>query len=265
MKIITEEAVYVQKKDIAFLTHKGIEIPESIFNRIFFNGVIIVGNTDNYKFYEFQEKEVIEFFKKLDWILDYNDVKNLTKNEFIQLEQKLTEEKQELENNYSEIFLDDYRKTYDMILQHEKLQHKMYSLRDISLFNQGQLEMDLPLIPDDKGFSFTGNDECDYQIKSSIDPNKLLFYRKDGKPLSDSDRIPRGFIETAMSISIMKRQEKDSFFGNYGIRKYLSEDCKYFVIQFKVNEYDDKIKEENIEQENMSKRLVKKIKTIFKK
>ena len=222
MKIITEDAVYVQKKDIAFLTHKNIEIPESLFNKIFCDGVV-VGNTDSYKFYKFQDKEIVEFFKQLDWIIDYNDVKNINEEEFLQWEQKLIEEKNELENNHNESLLDDDIKIYDMILQHEKLQHKIYSLRDILLLKQGHLEMDLPLIPDDKGFSFTGNDECNYQIRSSIDPNKLLLYRKDGKPLSNSDRISPGFIQSGISIAIMKMQEKAEFFGDYEVSKYLTD------------------------------------------
>jgi len=258
MKIINEDVVYVQKKDIAFLTHKNIEIPESLFNKIFCDG-LVVGNTDGYKFYKFQDKEIVEFFKQLDWIIDYNDVKNINEEEFLQWEQKLIEEKNELENNHNECLFDDDIKIYDMILQHGKLQHKIYSLRDILLFKQGHLEMDLPLIPDDKGFSFTGNDECNYQIGSSIDPNKLLLYRKDGKRLLDTDRIPCGFIENAMSIAIMEREKKDSFFGDYEIRKYLTEDSQYIVIEFKVKNYDEK------SQETISKKLVKKIKTIFKK
>ena len=72
-------------------------------------------------------------------------------------------------------------------------------------------------------------------------------------------------IITKNAVYVQKNDISFLTHGDFEIRKYLSEDCKYFVIQFKVNEYDDKIKEENTEQETMSKRLVKKIKTIFKK
>jgi len=264
MKIITNDAAYVQKHDIAFLTNTDLEIPASIFMKVFGNGIVVINNSNRWDFVKFEDENDIKYFKGLDWIVDYNDVKDLSEDAFIVTGSAIAEKKNEIAKIYNKMTENERKENMHIVYRCERLDHKMYSLRDILWFKQGHLEMDLPLIPDDKGFSFTGDDECEYQIRSSIDPNKLLFYRKDGKSLSDSDRIPYGFIESAMSVAIMKREDKDSFFGDYEIRKYLSEDCKYFVIQFKVKEYDDKLETENIEQETISKQLVKKIKTIFK-
>ena len=259
MKIITEDAVYVQKNDIAFLTHTDIRIPSSIFMKVFGDGVVIIGNSNRWEFVKFEGKDEIEFFKQLDWIIDYNNVKNLNEEEFIKMGQLIVEEKNKIAKEYNEMSIEECQKNYNMVLQYEMLEHKMYSLRDILWFKKGQLEMDLPLIPDEKGFSFVGNDDYKYQIKSSIDPNKLLLFRKDGKPLTSEDVISPIFIQTGMSIAIMKKQEKDEFFGNYEVNKYLTDDNQYLVIEFKVKSHDFE------QEEKSSKKLIKKIRTILKK
>ena len=57
MKIITENAAYVQKND-----------------------------NNRYEFVKFEDKNEIEFFKNLDWMVDYNSVKDLNEEDFLNLE-----------------------------------------------------------------------------------------------------------------------------------------------------------------------------------
>lgn len=229
MKIITDNAVYVEKNDIAFLATTNSEIPKSIFMKIFKNGSFCYNN-NKWSFLKFEGKESIEYFKQLDWIIDYNDVRNLSEEEFIQIDDAIADKKERIENAFNIISIDAYLKNYNMILEWEKLNHIMYSLRDILWFKKGFLIKDLAIIPAEREFAFDEHEKCEYQI--SADYNKLLVSRKDGKVLSDSDSVLYGFNENEISITIEKNNLKNSLLEDYGIKRFITDDCQYFVIQF---------------------------------
>ena len=75
MKIITDNAAYVQMNDIAFLNHCDLPIPASVFMKSFGFGIFVVDDSNRYDFKEFNKPEDIEFFKNIDWMIDYNEVK----------------------------------------------------------------------------------------------------------------------------------------------------------------------------------------------
>lgn len=50
MKIVREDAIYVQKNDIAYLTHMEEAIPASIFTKVFGGGVVIIDDSNRYEF-----------------------------------------------------------------------------------------------------------------------------------------------------------------------------------------------------------------------
>ena len=78
MKIITNDSAYVQKNDIAYLNSSDLPIPASIFMKVFGNGVTIINDSNRYDFVKFDEESEIEYFKGLDWMINYNEVKDLS-------------------------------------------------------------------------------------------------------------------------------------------------------------------------------------------
>lgn len=66
MKIITDDAVYVQKNDITYLNQylslSNLPIPSSIFEKVFGSNIIIIDNSNGYKFIKFDKPKEIEFF-----------------------------------------------------------------------------------------------------------------------------------------------------------------------------------------------------------
>ena len=59
MKIITSEAIYVQKNDIGFLNQTDLAIPASIFLKVFGNGITIIDNSNRFEFVKFEEEREI--------------------------------------------------------------------------------------------------------------------------------------------------------------------------------------------------------------
>ena len=76
MKIINSDSIYVQKNDIAYLNLSNLPIPVSVFIKVFGNGATIINDSNRYDFVKFEKESEIEYFKRLDWMIDYNEVKD---------------------------------------------------------------------------------------------------------------------------------------------------------------------------------------------
>ncbi len=144
MKIITDKEVYVQKNDIAYLNQTDIPILASVYTKMLNNGIIIIDDSNRYEFVKFDKKEEIEFFKKLDWIVDYNKVKDLTEEEIISLAQSIQQERETIAHKYNSLKSEERENHPEMVRDCELLEFKIYSLRDFLWFKQGHIKMTLP-------------------------------------------------------------------------------------------------------------------------
>lgn len=144
MKIITENAIYVQLNDIAYLNQTDLEIPVSIFMKVFGGNTVIIDDSNRYEFVKFNLSKEIEFFKGIDWILDYNEVKDLSEEEIIKLGQSIAKEKNSIAHKFNSMKPKKQKDNMNMVSQCELLDFKMYSLRDVLLFKQGHIKIDLP-------------------------------------------------------------------------------------------------------------------------
>ncbi len=144
MKIITEKAVYVQMNDIIHLNRTDLPIPASIFMKVFGHGIVIVNDSNRYDFQKFDKDSEMEFFKGIDWMVDYNAVKDLSDDEIIKIGQSIAQAKNEIAQQFNSMSEEERKKNLGMVAQCELLDFKMYSLRDILWFRQGHLKMTLP-------------------------------------------------------------------------------------------------------------------------
>jgi len=144
MKIVNSDSVYVQKNDLGYLDSSDLPIPASIFVKTFGNGVTFINDTNRYDFVKFEAESEIEFFKKLDWMIDYNDVKDLSEDEIVVLLQNIDKEIENNANTYNSMNNEERCKHYDLVNKHELLSFKFYSLRDILWYKQGHIHMNIP-------------------------------------------------------------------------------------------------------------------------
>lgn len=145
MKIITEKAAYVQKNDLMYLNSSSLAIPASIYMKVFGWGITIIDDRNRYEFVKFEEDSEIEFFKDIDWMIDYNEVKDLTEEEMINLGQSIVEKKNAIAKKYNGMSRKEKKNNCEMIQDCELLEFKMYSLADIIHYKRGELPMDLPV------------------------------------------------------------------------------------------------------------------------
>lgn len=144
MKIINSDSVYVQKNDIAYLNSSDLPIPASVYMKVFGKGVTIINDSNRYDFVKFEEKSEIEYFKGLDWMIDYNKVKDLSEDEIIKLAESIGEERDEIASTFNSMPEEERKQHTDMVTKCDLLEFKFYSLRDILWFKQGHISMNLP-------------------------------------------------------------------------------------------------------------------------
>ena len=167
MKIVTDSAVYVQKNDIAYLSSSDLAIPASIFMKVLDNGKFIVNDSNRYDFIKFEEESEIEYFKGLDWMIDYNEVKDLSDEEFIKLGRSIAEEQASFVEQYNAMDKEERIKNQNLAHKCELLEFKYYSLRDILWFKQGHIKMKLPKELGKKSFIKTIFNKNKNKIKES--------------------------------------------------------------------------------------------------
>lgn len=128
MKIINNNAVYVQKDDIEYLNSLGLSLPSSVVNKIIEYDIMQIDDRTKYEFVKFGEQSDIEFFKNLDWIIDYSEIKNLSESETMALYRKVIEQKNAIAREYNQMSESDRINNMDYIRKYKLLDYKLYSL-----------------------------------------------------------------------------------------------------------------------------------------
>ena len=193
--------------------------------------VIFINGDNKDEFVRYEGKDEIKFLKEQDWIIDYNDFINLSEDEIKEKALIVGKEITDICNKYNEEYKPKVKKK--LFNRYEDLMNEFESIKEFLWYKQGKIKYDIPVVPSSEGFTFSG-DDTGYIMSSSLDPNKILLYRKDGKPLDDKEEIPISFYQMGLSIATMKRSEEDYFYGDYETNNSLSEDKKYLIIEFKT-------------------------------
>lgn len=75
MKVFKDGKLYVNKNDLLILRKSQYQVPESVFGGRESNLILLGIEKD--VFLEFSDEKDIDFFKKIDWIVDYDSVRDL--------------------------------------------------------------------------------------------------------------------------------------------------------------------------------------------
>ena len=145
MKIVLKDKVYVQINDLGPLMNfmEGKSIPGCVINQVF--GKFFICCDDNrYDFMAFDQKEAIEFFASLDYMVDYMEIKDMTEEEMIEYGVSIGEQRNEIAKKFNAMSKEEKEANQHLVKEHEMLDFKMYSVRDIVWMRQGHIKMELP-------------------------------------------------------------------------------------------------------------------------
>ncbi len=143
MKVFKNGKVYVQNEDLILILRSGELMPTSVLEKFYGNGPVIIVQDNMEDYVEFEETDQVEFFKRLDWIVDYDEVKNLSTEELEKLYDDTKDEMVKIRNKYSDLSQNDDCYEKDSI-RFELLGNKLYSLSKIQYFKDRKLELALP-------------------------------------------------------------------------------------------------------------------------
>lgn len=143
MKILTKNIVYVQKKDLEFLKYIVRILPPSIGQKIFENKDLDPDDYDKYDFFEFTDDDDIAFFRSLDWLIDYTQVKDSKNDNLRQIAEKVAIKYDEVARRlYSMTEKDEnYKST---LQEYTLLSYQIATIEDISDINNGLLKINIP-------------------------------------------------------------------------------------------------------------------------
>lgn len=148
MKVFLKDRVCVQNKDLIHLLRfcdslkEGI--PSSIIDKVFGKVYIVTSDNEN-DFVDFYKDSEIDFFRKLDWIVDYREYSDLSEEDLINAGCGIVNECASIATGFNELPEEDRARLYsDVNHQLELLEYKMLGVRDILWHKQGELKFAIP-------------------------------------------------------------------------------------------------------------------------
>ena len=148
MKIIREDRAYVQYCDIALLMNAlcclKISCPSSVIDTCF-KDCFVCMDSNQYCFMEFKDKAAIKFWMDLDYVIDYDTYKDLSKEEIIKVGESKLEERKRLISSFNSMSKEKRKKHYDEVATKcDLLLYQAYEFRHLLEFRDGHIKYPLP-------------------------------------------------------------------------------------------------------------------------
>ena len=150
MKIIKDNKTYIQVKDLRHLKESNIALTKSII----FLTYLLFNNYNEYSDDDFIcfEKDS-SYFDDIDWIINFDDIKNLFKDEIIDICNNLIQERNNIANRYNNLSNTERLKNRYLLNKTKTIEYQINSYKDILKVMNGIKKLELPdYIEFPKGF-----------------------------------------------------------------------------------------------------------------
>lgn len=138
-----KETVYVQMQDIMHLNQSDMPIPASIYTKVF-TGITIVDDSNRFDFVSFDEEHEVKFFKDLEFVIDYDQYKELTDEQLEEEGQKLAMRANEIAEKWNSMSSDERKKNSNLLQEHENIAYMLNFLFEIYAVKHGKRSMPFP-------------------------------------------------------------------------------------------------------------------------
>ena len=174
-------------------------------------------------FIPFTKESDILFFEdeKRDWIIDYRDYKTKSIHD-------IKVEMYAIKTGIKEDIPDYDENDQDVLRERQVLQ-----LEDIINHKLDHRHIVFPLVPDYRGFKLTSKDNK-LEINESLDSNRILTFRKDGKNLTVKDVIYNRFVDLGTNLAIAYKNQNGEHIGKYDVSYTFSNNKKYYITEIKT-------------------------------
>ena len=139
-----KEAVYVQMQDMMCLSRNSqMVIPSSITSKVF-KGVTIVNDDNRFEFVRFEDEAEVKFFKDIDFIIDFDQYKNLTDKQLNEEIEKLEEKAEDITYKWNSMTEGEKKENKFLCDEYYNTQHKKNFLCEIYGVKHGKRVMPFP-------------------------------------------------------------------------------------------------------------------------
>lgn len=138
-----KETVYVQMQDIMQLNQSDMPIPESIYTKVF-TGITIVNDSNRSDFVSFDEAHEVKFFRELEFVIDYDQYKELTDEQLGEKGQKLVMKANEIAEKWNSMSSDEREQNSNLFQEHENIEYMLNFLSEIYAIKHGKRSMPFP-------------------------------------------------------------------------------------------------------------------------
>ena len=144
MKIITNNSAYIQIKDLEKLFNSSLKIPKSIEYSVYLSSNNTTNSLDKNDFISFNNPSDIEYFNNINWMIDYNKLKDYSLIKLIKLAKKIEREQEKVSKVIDEFAIIKNYIDPKYFEQYELLDYQLYSLFDIIKYKLKPLQKKLP-------------------------------------------------------------------------------------------------------------------------
>ena len=147
MKIIRDNCAYVQLSDIKTLeqSYTKVNTPKAILDKASTkDGLILLNESNRINFVKYEEESEVEFFKNIDWIVDYDELKDLSDEELLCLVADAQIEQKKVSDSINKQSSDEQENSIELKNEFFTLYYKMFSLKDFIMFKRGEIDIQLP-------------------------------------------------------------------------------------------------------------------------
>lgn len=141
-----KETVYVQMQDIVYLSHEtDMPIPASIYMKVF-SGVTttIVNDSNRFNFVKFNDEHEVNFFRDLEFIIDYEQYKDLTDEQLEEEGQKLANKVNEIVKKWNSMTLGERKENRSLLQEHRNICYMLNFVSEVYAVKHGKRFMPFP-------------------------------------------------------------------------------------------------------------------------
>ena len=150
MKIFKDGKVYVQVYDVAQMNNSIIPYPSSINPERFDECKDTIRSTRGKQFLVFEKPLEVKYFEMIDWIINYDDVKDKTIEELQALSNNLIEQQNNSYKEFKKLSNEEKKKkSLEYSYKLDTLEHQTYTLLYLILHKQNKMEIELPFDSED--------------------------------------------------------------------------------------------------------------------
>lgn len=220
--------LYVQKEDLMNLCDTT-RVPQSIYEKYKYSFI----DSNNLKdFIEFSDPVDIEYLNNIDWIIDYREYSIKLEDELTELARHYETKINDIALTYNDMSKKERIKNYPLKLEHDHLTYKYYSILNMIKIKKNIEKIDLPKVADYKGFTFEDAIHP-YILKTTLDNNIYIIERKDNKPITPNENVPKDFIDECMHSILFYRTDTE-LLEEFSITNHYNKNGNNLIIKIDI-------------------------------